>query len=500
MPRRRRKSKDLDSVPESTPYKRAQNMRGNAAPRGRVRPGRIEQSSLAVDLIGNLGRTSVPSAPPPNLYKSATGRVFATEVIRDRIMAGKTAVWAPWTDTMGPVTAGTVYFQTGTNPDVTVNNALGPLFLSMYGAIVRELMIDGNIAMRDTTLANSGTITDSFGFWVAQYSTAFCLLRGLQGCLGMGNFNFSASLIANAVNQNIFALEGALRQLMTFSVPPKLIQYLDRMCGPKANSEDDPLIIAGINDAAGGGADLTLSGTITSIIAAAQVTLKILASGSANLAPADAQAICNTFAMAYGTPEIPVSKEIEYDECVYAMHKFSAGAYRNSTTSLTFTWPNINNPTPVVPIVIPRDYTGPALEQVMSLWRPGLYSVDPIAGESTTGANIPEITGWTSNVASATAGSAISVYNNDSTFTALTNVGAGTHVYTYSDPALELLPWVAEAGVAAANYASDTRIWDGLDRIYMTVNELVDETMYLVEEMFLNPIRGVGSRGGRSKG
>jgi len=478
------------SVPSSTPYKRAQRKGGTEFTRGSVRPGRLENSSLAVDLIGNLGRTSVPGAPSPNLYTGATGHNFATEVIRDRVMPAKVAVWAPFTSTFGPVFSNTQYFDPGTTPDPDVAAMLGPLFKTMYSSIVRELQIDGNMMMRDTTLDNNGNITDSFGYWLSVYGTVFTTLRGLQGCLGMGNFNYPASLIANAVNTQIFGLEGALRQLMTFSVPPLFIRYLDRLCGPIAMSEDDPLIIAGVNSTAGANIDLTVSANIATLIAGCNTFLQVLGAGSANLATLDAQRIASTFAMAYGTPEFPVSKGIQYDPAVYLMHLFQAGTYRNTTSGDAITFPNYNASAPAgtIPIMVPRDYSDrEVLGQLFSLWRSPVYSRDAVAG--ILNPNIVSQVGLWSNQATATTGSNFAYYHNDGTYTSRTNAAAGTFAITYAQPELEMAPWISESAAGATNYSADTRIWQDVDRVYATVQQLIDQTMYITEEMFLNPIR-----------
>jgi hypothetical protein len=199
----------------------------NADVRQSVFKGTLEKRS-GINVIKSL-KTSSATIAKPSLITLASSRVAGTELIRDRIRPQLPQLWMPWCSTFGPVMAGTNYFQDGTNLDTVVNTQLGPVFKQMYSAIVRELQIVSNRFIRDTVLDNSGTITDSFGYWVSGYSEAFTTLRGLQGALYSGSFNYSASLLANSINQNLPALEGALRMLYTFSVPPMLVRFLERM-------------------------------------------------------------------------------------------------------------------------------------------------------------------------------------------------------------------------------------------------------------------------------
>jgi len=486
--RRESAKPDQEQEKPDRPYSKNTKGKGSSGPKQSVFRGTLEKKS-ALPVLKTLNRVS-GQTPLPSKYEIATTREVSTEVIRDRIRPQLPQVWMPWTSTFGPVMTGTNYFQDGTNLDTVVNAQLGPVFKQMYSAIVRELEIVGNKFIRDTVLDNSGTITDSFGFWVSSYSQAFTTLRGLQGCLGMGNYNYSCSLIANSVNQNLFALEGALRLLHTFSVPPMLVRFLERMCGPIASGKDDPLIIAGVNSIAPIASILTPANVAT-MIAGAVSELQQCGAGSALLAPADAARICNIFSMAYGTPDIAVDKGIQTDPCTYGMHVWQAGTYHNSTSNLAFTWPNINVTSlgPIVPIVVPNGANGEAVHQLFSLWRTPVYSVDPIAGLAATGANVPSQIGWTTNTPSTILGTGIEWFNQSGAFANSDNEAAGPITYSYSNPESQLLPWVVLSGVAAADYSVDTRSWPDFNVVWVSRDLLVEETNYLLENMFLEPIR-----------
>jgi len=401
-------------------------------------------------------------------------------------MGNKPAVWIPFANINFATGAATPqYLNTGGVSDAVVDAQFGGLVKSTYSMIVRAIMVDGGMAMKDTVLTNGGTLADSLAYAINQYCFSFLQLRGLQGCLGAGNVNYTMSLIANAVNQNIFALEGALRRLMTYAVPPKLVRYLDRMCGPIMWSEDDPIIIAGVGSAT---SDFTTSAAISSIITGAVQSLANLTTGNGAGGQNDAQAIWNTFAIAYGSPDIPVSKEVQFDPMAYCMQLFQCGSYRNDTTTLTYTWPNVNGDT-VIPLMIPRGASGECLEQAFTLLRPSVYSPDAVAGFNTAAA-LPCQVGLVSNVPANGVGTSGGYYPQSGAVAQVVNHQAGTKVFPFTDSSLELVPWIPLSGLTTTtNYQADARIFQSIDRVYVTRDMMIEETNFAWEQMWLEPLR-----------
>jgi hypothetical protein len=362
--------------------------------------------------------------------------------------------------------------------------------------IVRNLMIDGNIAMKDTTLQNPTGI-DSLGAWLNIYIAAFGTIRAAQGALAIGNFNYTTSLIADAANRNIFAIQSALRRLRSFSVPPMLIEFLDRLCGPKIGSEDDPVVFPIILNAMPTSTvlgDLTNANFWTTQLALAETNLSSLNNNTVTpaLIP-DFQAIGNTFAMAYGTPDIPLDKDPEQDPCVYLMWRSQNASWVDTTGAKTYTWPTVNPATGfagIFPLLIPRDYKGPALRQAMSHFKGGLFSADSSAGVADTA--LGNQVGLLNNQGALTQGTLIMNYKQDGVAILGTATSAGVQVLSYVSPYLEMVNWSSEAGGQATDYGADARALQGIDRVYVTPLEMVSETNYLMESMFLEPVRNKG--------
>lgn len=478
-------------------YQRSERQgRNYQRPAGAPRPGKLEGTSLAIPVIGNLGKTEVPGVPRPNLYTAGSGRVFSTEVVRDRIMTAKPTLFSPQWSPQWNEGAGVYFQQAGTNQDAGVNSVIGGISKEMYSIIVRALMIDGNIAMRDTTLANAGTGADSLSNWLMNYMQAFGLIRAAQGALSIGNFNYTTSLIADAANRNIFAIQAALRRLRTYAVPPMLVEFLDRMCGPKIGTEDDPIIFpmpAIASPTTIGNSDLTTAAAWASALTLAETQLTNLAIGTATCPAADAQAICNTFGQAYGTPDIPLDKAPEQDPCVYLMWRTQVYTFSDtSATAKTFSWPNASaglNVPGSFPLLIPRDYKGSALRQAMSMFRGNAYSIDPVGGLSNVSSLANQV-GWVGNQQSSATGSVAIYYNQNGAGIVVAGTNSGPKTYGYNSSELEMELWSGEAGLEAADYNSESRAFQDMDRVYITTQQILNETSYLQEVMFLEPLRG----------
>jgi len=452
--------------------------------------GLLNKSGLAVNLLTTLGRTEVPATPPPILYPMATGRVVGTEVLRDRVFTGKTSVFMPMFTNMLPLNTGLNSFQSSSAlQDTTVNNLMGATMKQMFGMIVRELMSTTGRVLRDTQLLESG-LGESFGRWLAQYSVCFCQLRSLQSVVESGNVNLVLSLIGQTINTNLFRLEADLRRLFTFSVPPMLIEFLDRLCGVKGLDVNQPLIIAGAqfnNDPA---TDMTLNATIAAMLTAAETGLAFLVNGDASFPTTDAQAINNVFALAYGSPAMPQWKGPSFDEVEFAMQTSQLVTADNTVAVANFSWPNINatgTTVNLVPILVPKGYSGPALNQLFSIWRPAVYSVDPVAGSAS--ANVASQIGLFQNQSVSNHGTIFGVYDQAGNFATGNNVAAAVRLLNFQNADTEIMYWGSEAADQVTDYTSDKRVFRDYDRVYVHKDWLVEESQYILEKMFLDPVR-----------
>jgi len=443
-------------------------------------------------MIGN-----VSAAPEPETYAMATGRVAGTDLMQDRGLPARLSAISFNMQFQWEGAAKVHWFQTSTvTDDANVDNVIGGFVTNLFNYIVRELASHRNrlFAVRDTTLANSGTF-NSFPSWMQNYSTAFCILRCLQSLLGATDFNYGMSLIAAAVNTQLPRLLSDLDRLMMFSAPKGYTDCLDRLCGVKALDRYAPPIIAGLLYPSGGiTLDLTNNANIATLLGNAETCLSALTTGVGGIsasAPADAQAISNIMGYAYGDTDIPLEKGVSYDEAEYWAHAAMVASFGDTTAAKNFSFPNSNVATPganVIPMVVPREYSGPMLTQYLSLLRPAVYSVDPLAGIVNTAS--PNQVGLTANwlTAATFQNTMLGTYNQAGVFSNQLFRAAGTYITRYSD-AFNILWWAPEATAEVTDYTLDARNYQGLDVLWIPRDWLIDETIMQLEEYFLEPLR-----------
>lgn len=479
------------------PQRQNGNRNGRQSSRGQggylnTGPKSPRSSGTAFDLVSDLGRVSVPAAPTPRTYTLASGRTASTDIYQDRVFSGRPSVWMVRNQFPTWQVGTAVFMQSGVpNTDLPVSGTLGPVLNNTYGAIVRLYEAKTGRVIRDTTLDNSGsTINVSIADWLNQYTLAFLILRGLQGALNAGDFNRVATAISNSVNQSLFRLEADLRTLATFSAPPKLIQYLDALCGVKALDADSPLIYAGMNTNIPV-LDLTNNANVQTELATAENALANLQTGAATRASTnDLQRISNLFALVYGEPSIGKSKPISYDAAEWTMQVFQEAIFRDTTAVKLFAWPNVNATSTnaqVIPIPVPKGYNGPALSQMMSLLRTYVASVDPVAGITSTAQQANGL-GLIGN-SSLGAASMNGVYSQNGTFTAIEEFHAGIFTYGAINAEADMSPFISIAGLEPTDYNVDQRQWHDYDLVYLTKDMLIDETAWLIEDMFLDSLK-----------
>jgi len=455
-----------------------------------------------LDNLTQIGRVEVPAAPPPDLFTMPTGRVVATDIIRDRIMtAGIQVFMINATPDWGSLkTTTTVALQTGLtgNQYGALNRVVGIGILNnLYNMIARQYQAKLGRVIRDTVLDDGGT-NDSIIDWLNNYCRSFLMLRALQGILEAGNFNYTLQLASSAVNQNLPRLVANLRRMMSFSVPPMLIEYLERLSGVKALDRNSPVYVAGL---ANGNqmTDITTSAGIVAYLTAVEGYLGNLATGVTPATQfADFQRISNLFALAYGENKFAYSKLISYDPGEYFMQCTQAITFLDTaataTTQLT-TFPNLTVAQPatnMIPMLIPIDIEG-SEGQYLTLLRTPVCSNDPVTGANETAGQANQI-GLLDNVdISAGLGTVYGYYEQNATLTtpATGFSNAGTSVLNYATPELEMMVWGSEAAIRVANYLADTRSFQGLRKVYVPIDYMIDSTSYVIEKMFLEPIGAV---------
>jgi len=443
--------------------------------------GNLGPARRGISILESVGVDKTWQSPTPVTYGALTGRAVATDVVRDRVMSGKPQVVIV---SMGQTEFG---FYSG-NAAAPANIAtIGTFYGSLYPSIVRILESERSVFIRDTTLDNAGADT-SVETWLEQYSLAFLALRGLEGWLNAGNINYTTSLISAAINNNLFRLEAALRRLYTFSIPPMLATWLDRLCGPKMIDVDSPIV--GHQYMAAGN-DISTSVGAQNCIGLAESALSVLTAPAANVVN-DYQRIANTFALAYGPPATLPRKQVSTDPIDYAMFQTQAMMYADSTAVKTFTWPN-SNPVPnTVPLLIPKGATGDALHQYLTFFRPTVFSNDAVAGVST--AAFADVVGLFQTQQLSTHGTEFVSYGQNGVVGANNSNAAGIVTLGYNQVALDNMFWAAEANAEAVDYTTETRNFRGYDRVYVSVDFLIDETLYALEEIFLASVLGQRSR------
>jgi len=452
---------------------------GNRPDRGTTRSG-----SIYTD-IGKSGRVAMPV---PSLFTAVSGRVASTDVIADRVMTAKiSAMLIPnngflWSGTSGKA------FQDG-NSSVSDVNTINKLLSSMYSMIVRNYMRTSGRFVRDTVLDNAGTIP-ALASWLNNYCSAYVQLRGLQGVLAAGDINQTISLISNTVNDEIFRLQSDIQVLQTYCVPPALIELLDAVCGVFQPTQDQTPIIAGcvpVNATTSAVLDMTSDTNIIQILTNVETLLKSLESGSSTNSSADCARIANLFGMCYERPSFG-PKPVITDPGLYAVQTTQGVSYLDTTSSSGFGWPNtslVGTMTDTVPVLIPDGSSALSTKMLLSLMRPFVYNTDATNGVADS--LLLNFVGWITNRVLANKGLEIGTYDQLQSFTATNVSGAGVNDIAYNSFAYDLI-WASEASNEATDYSKDTRNFPGMKRVYVTADFLLEETMYWIESIFLDPI------------
>lgn len=417
----------------------------------------------------------------PKTYVIGSQRTLATDAIRDRVLGDKTSVFMNVTNGAFWSPAINVAFSQNTVGDPTVNTLYSQI-VNMYPMIVRQLESQRLMFVRDTVLDNTGT--SSLASWLNTYCTAFLYLRGLEGFLNAGNFNYTTSLISNAINQSLFRLEADLRRLYSYAVPPMLVTFLDRLCGPKALDTDSTVVANKVHNTAGPD-DISLNTGVIQDLVNAEAALTLLTAPPAAQV-ADYQRIANTFALAYGEPVVPEPKTLVIDPIEYALVVGCASTFHDTVAAKDFSYPNLfATTTGQIPVLVPKG-GGAGIDQLFSLLRTAIYTADPIAGGLDSLISIQ--IGLCPNTIITGGGSNFLVYTQGGVVAQTDSHGVAAVIIGYNSALATMQVWASEAAHEDVNYLQDVRDFRDWDILYVTNDLLTDETSLLIEKMFLDPI------------
>jgi len=433
------------------------------------------------------------------------GRTAGTDIPFDRDYVNKSSV------VLWPNCAITWQFGNGVDSFNGVST-LQPIVNSMYSNIVRELQARRLITIRDTVLDNltpnpvyPGNLQPlSLSAWLNSYTVAFLGIRALESILASADYNYTTSLLAAAVNQNLPQLEAAARQLRLFPVPQMLVDLLDKLCGVKirdAESSETAIIYGLPQLITTGMPDYTLAATVGTALNIIQIALSTLANipaanpGGVNQ-NADFQRINNTFALAYGNQYQIGEKGVSNDPAEYYMMLNSGFLWVDTTSAKQYELPNPTqavqgSSTGIIPTLVHKSTTDEQAKYALSLFAGWRYSTDTFGLANAT---LPNGIGLYQNpnpYASATASNFVTYDPNGGYHSVLEN-GAAAKTVSWEDPMIELSLWLPPAALELITgnspMAEERRTFSGFDIVKPRVSDMIDATAYWLYNCFLDSI------------
>jgi hypothetical protein len=455
------------------------------------------------DIIAALGAQKYPSVPTPDIASMYSGRKVATDIGGDRVMSSRPTLiniannGTNWINTVTPFR----HLQCGnanpTNPDPNAEAMFGSFATSLYGDLVRvlESRTGRLFSIRDSILDNTGAGNDSFSWFMNLYSNAYIGLRGLEGLLNAGNFSNVMSLASNAVNTQLMRLQADLDRLLTIPMAPSYCKMMDRLCGPKAFSEDGCVFIQTWGN---GGAvlDVTITGNIANYLSAVETVLSQMLGPSYPASMGnDFQRIINVLALAYGTKAPFGPKKISLDPLDLSLLLSQGISYRDTTAVKIMSEPTTTvYGVSAVPVFIHRsvDLSNPDVAQMFSYWRPQVINRDPAPPTGIA----PGFYGWTGlfgNELGTNTATNYAWYTQIGTETLVEFAGAGpqTSVEVANlSPINSIFPFGEQAGAELVNAAGEARAFDDWYIFYVPDQWILEETVYSGQRWFLGDITG----------
>jgi len=309
---------------------------------------------------------------------------------------------------------------------------------------------------------------------------AYLTIRSLQALLECGDLNASVSKMVQAAEKQRHIITSAMRGIGLYCLPKQLIDYLDQMVGVYQVSKDGLVLINIYDDAftATTIPDLTSDADWTTLAGNCQFILNGIGALS------ESAIVIDILRLAYQEPihfgAFPVHSSLE----LYNMNRTVAQSYWDTTALKMFTSPTAD--TGAIPV-----------QPVWHLWNknwpappPNFMSLLRVPVGSSNILTAHEILGF---IASLTAGGThYVVYTEDQVVNKITSIAAGpSTLVTITDLVSYFFPWAAPSAFELTNVQQSTigSILAEYDVVYSTWVELCDETMVLLERIFIGGLR-----------
>jgi len=475
-------------------FGKAENRERNKAGHSQSRP-RSSGSQLQSPVGRKVWDFSIdyPAVPPSVKYPLFDGTTIGSDVFRDRILQQRPQGLVSIGANFNLATNTGIQFPAAANLEIQNTATLGTFFTQLYSQIVRNYQSKIGRMIRDTILTTPGnttTVNGAITRWITVYSSIYLTYRGLEGFLALSNFNSFSSAISGVIDQFRWRLVEGERRLFAYKVPAAWNTMLDTLCGPKIDDVTGVWYANqfGLNT---GSFDLTNSTVIESIFIGAEAALSTLAFPNDPAFNDDFQRIANVFSLAYGSEPMPSAKTTSHNLVEVALQKTQAITYFDTTggPNLALTWPNLNANLGFVqqlPIMVP--YSGTGVEQLFTLLRPTLCSIDPVAGVDGT-TTFASAIGLISNQNLSVDGFLYTLYTNDpGTAPAIKQITrTNLNEIILSDPDGNWW-WSGVSMNGGTNYV-DARDYYGWHLVYVQYNQVIEQTIRWLEQMFMGPVR-----------
>jgi hypothetical protein len=313
-------------------------------------------------------------------------------------------------------------------------------------------------------------------------------LRTLQALYNTPNINPAIGLFISQVTFNEFTIRGLIEQVQSLGTWPMMYDLVDATCGVMIPEPTGPAII-GIpqNGTYVAGTILDLS-TIASI----QTYLANIATNVALLQTGNLGAVSNLLISAYGV--VPW-RECSYqsDQRAYDMWLYKNNVVSDTTSGFGFSVPSV--PMDIgfgnrIPLPVRR-----------KTWRDGdliakcyssLFRVSP--GGLNTGVTFAtlELDGLLSDGVTVAAATVYNIYPKTGGLTNVKGIQAAASTgLTLTDPVSYMFPWAKWATFEATTFAANVReSLPDVEIVEVTLNNLADNTYYIINEMFKTGYRG----------
>lgn len=433
----------------------------------------------------------------PQEYQTADGRHLASDPLADRDFTNRPQVVdVPWQNINW-------IFQSGTTQ--TVQSATNYMLNDCFGEIIMALQAKRLVNLSNITLANpvpapvTGLAypTSSFTLWLNTYCQAALIMRCAESVLAGVEFNYTTSLMAAALQQQLPLLDGLCNLVKVIRVPQPLIDLIDRLSGLKTLTPSDPVIMLGNDTLSGVSRDMTQANNWQAALTDALTFATRLGQPgfnggvAANFAT-DYQLIKSNFAMAYGNKAVWPKKGVSSNPAEYWQAYGSVTSYIDTVANKFYLWPQTASGL-MVPILTPKKMDVADGKYMMSEIGFSRYCTD-IPG-TTSVATSPNSVGLY-NVHNAQAAGfttmSFGVYNSTGGLANSTEQGAAAATTVFTNTELEAFAWLpysrGELITFASAYGSDRRQFKDLDIIKGRPADLDAATQQWCKDIFIMPI------------